>query len=263
MADEPKKFWRLPFKPLLLGFFSLCIISFYGYILLYPINPLLARQEAFSYFERHNYVSSNYPYAMSYYLMLPEDYAPSKRYPLIMLLHGSSRHMVGAKALMSSERRKKYPVIAYLPIAPPFFCWSNPFDVWSPVPEALPMAMKNLEEIKSSYSVDEKRIYITGYSMGGTGTFAALRKYQGTFAAAVIVAPVWNTKFAKETEDIPIWVFQGSEDKYASSNRSIVKQLQKVGLDVQFTEYEGKGHAIWNDVYKDDEMWDWLLLQKK
>ncbi len=263
MADEPKKFGRLPFKSLLLGFFSLCVLLFYGYILIYPINPLLAKNESFSHFERHNYVGSRYPYVTAYYLMLPEDYDSSKRYPLIMLLHGSSRHMVGGKALMTPERRKKYPVIAYLPIAPPFFCWSNPFDVWSPVPEALPIAMENLEQIKKTYSVDENRIYVTGYSMGGTGTFAALRKYHGTFAAAVIVAPVWNTKFAEETEDIPIWVFQGSKDKYASSNRKIVKQLQKGGQNIRFTEYEGKGHAIWSDVYKDDEMWDWLFQQEK
>lgn len=244
--------------------FLLCAVSlvaFYVHIFFLPRSPFLPRSESYAPFERHYHLSTRFPFVTSYFLMLPKDYDPAKwRYPVVMFLHGVSRHMAGGKHLKIPERRNRYPVIVYIPIAPPLHYWAGPGP--SPMPEALPGAMETLESIKSDYSVDENRIYITGYSMGGVGTYAALSRYHGIFAAAAPLAAAWDPAQADRIEHIPIWVFQGAHDHSARLNRLMVKEMKKEGIRVRLTDYPNKGHNIWDDVYRDEKLWDWLLSQQ-
>ena len=179
-----------------------------------------------------------------------------------MMLHGVSRHMYGGKALKHYKRRKKYRVIAYIPIAPPVFTWAN-ISEGGFKPQALPIAMETLESLKQEYSVDKNKIYITGYSMGGIGTYAALERYKGIFAAAVPVAGAWSPERVYNFDDIPIRIFQGSSDYYTPLARALHNDLKLFKRDAEITIYPNTGHNSWEPTYDDDEFWDWLIEQKR
>ncbi len=263
MVKEEKEKPRVRVGFILFWIIAASVIAFYSHILFFPRSPFLPRSSSYEPFERHYHLSTKFPFITSYFLMLPEDYDPEQEeYPLVMMLHGVSRHMYAGSALKHNKRRKKYRVIAYIPIAPPVFTWVNPFEE-DIKPEALPVAMEILESLKQEYSVDENRIYITGYSMGGVGTYAALERYKDVFAAAAPVAGAWLPEKAYDLDDIPIWIFQGAKDPYAPLGRAVYSELKQFYRNVKFTDYPTRGHSVWGDVYEDNEFWDWLVTQER
>ena len=113
--------------------------------------------------------------------------------------------------------------------------------------------------------IDKNRIYITGLSMGGFGTFDAIARYPDLFAAAVPVCGGGDISKAESIKRIPIWIFHGAEDPAVDSQFSLdmVQALTKVGAHPGFTQYPESGHFSWLAAYSDPLMMEWLFRQHK
>ena len=123
-----------------------------------------------------------------------------------------------------------------------------------------------LYEVTGKYIVDKTRIYLTGLSMGGFGTFDLTMAYPGYFAAVAPVCDGGNTAMAFRMENIPIWIFHGKLDKAVPYQRSVemVEALKKAGADPKFTTIEEGEHAdAWKYAYNEAGLWKWFLQYKK
>jgi predicted peptidase len=197
---------------------------------------------------------------MKYLLYLPEGYDAKgdKTWPLVLFLHGAGesgndlgkvkKH--GPPKLV--EGGKNFPFIVVSP--------QSARGGWSPdVLNAL------LDEVKARYKVDPDRVYLTGLSMGGFGTWTLAAAHPQRFAAIVPICGGGDPLTAAKIKDIPAWVFHGAKDEVVRPDRSkvMVDALRKAGGNVRFTLYEDAGHDSWTETYNNQEMWDWLLQQRR
>jgi predicted peptidase len=189
-----------------------------------------------------------------YLLFLPQDYGKAqKRYPLIMYLHGGSLRgddvekvrTLGLPQLI--EKDKSFPFIVVSPLCP------------------ADMLIGILDEVISNYSVDADRVYLTGHSMGGRGTWYLAYKYPERFAAiapmsAISTIPAW----ASRLKAMPVWVFHGSKDEIVpvEESESMINALKAVGGDVKFTMLPDRDHFILN-TYENKQLYEWLLQHKR
>jgi predicted peptidase len=197
----------------------------------------------------------------SYFLLyLPEGYdSLDQTWPLLLFLHGIGERgdMIelvkkqGPPKLI--EYGRKFPFIVVSPQCPEDSIWSVP---------VLDMV---LTEMVQRYKVDTTRIYVTGLSMGGTGTWQLAEAYPHRFAAIVPVCAEADPSKAYLIKDLPVWVFHGAKDDIhpLSESENMVNALKALGSPVKFTIYPEAGHDSWTDAYNDEEMWKWLMEQKK
>jgi len=117
----------------------------------------------------------------------------------------------------------------------------------------------------ASGEVDPKRIYLTGLSMGGFGTFAAVARRPELFAAAAPVCGGGDPKTASKMKDVPFWVFHGDQDKAVpvECSQVMVGALIGSGGEVKYTEYSGVGHDSWTPAYRTEKLIDWFFAQQK
>jgi predicted peptidase len=199
----------------------------------------------------------------SYLLSKPEGYEaePKKKWPLIIFLHGSGERGSDLEQLKKHGPPKliaagqKFPaVIASLQ------CPAN--DLWNP--HGIKAITDHL--IKTEH-IDPSRVYLTGLSMGGFGTWDTAFEYPDTFAA---IAPIcggagvrWVT--ASRLKTMPAWIFHGDKDGAVpvENSHKIHDALQKLGAPVKLTLYPGIGHDSWTATYDNPEFWTWLFAQKR
>jgi len=196
-----------------------------------------------------------------YLLYVPRGYseAPEKRWPVILFLHGAGERgddlelveTHGPPRLISEGAELPFVIVA--PQCPESEWWS---------PEVL-VAM--LDVVSEGYRVDEGRIYVTGLSMGGLGTWHVAATYPERFAAiAPICGPsVW---FKPGTlDELPVWCFHGAMDTIVSIQESIemVRRLRECGGQVCFTVYPDADHDSWSQTYDSTELYEWFLRHKK
>jgi len=196
---------------------------------------------------------------LKYLLYLPKDYAQQQAWPLMLFLHGAGergenldqvkRH--GPPKLV--EAGQEFPFIVVSPQCPKDR-W------WQPVELAA-----LLDEIVEKYKVDQDRIYVTGLSMGGFGTWALAAYQPRRFAALVPSCGGGETLYAKLLAGVPIWVFHGAKDRVVPPERSeaMVEAIKKQGGNVQFTLYPDAQHDSWTATYADPRLYRWLLQQSR
>jgi len=197
---------------------------------------------------------------LDYLLYLPNGYEKEgKSWPLVLFLHGAGESgqdlnkvkVHGPPKLVAAG--KEFPFIVVSPQSP-----GRGWDAQTL--NAL------LDDVMANYRVDKDRIYVTGLSMGGFGTWALAAAYPERFAALVPICGGGNTADAKKLVHIPIWVFHGAKDNVVPPSRSesIVKALKEAGAkNLKFTLYPNANHDSWTETYNNPEMWDWLLQQKR
>jgi predicted peptidase len=125
-----------------------------------------------------------------------------------------------------------------------------------------------IELVKSSlkkHAIDPDRIYVTGQSMGGAGTYSAILTEPNLFAAAVPVCGRGQPELAKKIVHLPIWIFHGELDGVVPTiaSRNMEAALKKAGGKPTYTEYAGVRHNSWTPAYADEKLWKWLFAQKK
>lgn len=262
--DKKKRsFWRRHLDLLLVA--VIFVPFYYVYILTQPPSPFLPRTASMAPYTRHIAYSVHPPFVSSYFLMLPQNYQPEKyRYPLIMMLHGASAHMYAGQVLMRPVMRARVPAIVLIPVAPFGFVWDGSVQ-GMPKPGALPHAMSALDQVMQNYSVDAHKIYVTGYSMGGIGTYAALARYPDVFAAAAPMDGHWPLSRLSDLPAVPLWIFHGAQDQSmpVHNSRKIAQLLEKAGRPVYYTEYPDYGHGAWVPSYDNPDFWAWLLQQAR
>lgn len=200
---------------------------------------------------------------LNYLIRIPEE-AGSKKLPLILFLHGAgergddnqSQLKHNPFSLAPEGTFKKNPCLVIAPQCPKEQWWSG---------DNLKTLIKLVGEITDHLPVDKNRIYITGLSMGGMGTWALLDMEPKLFAAAVPICGRGNPQKAKNIKHIPIWAFHGDADTTVTPDgtREMVAALKEAGSEVKYTEYPGVKHDSWTQTYKQAELWEWLFAQKK
>jgi hypothetical protein len=120
------------------------------------------------------------------------------------------------------------------------------------------------KELKDKYNIDPSRVYLTGMSLGGFGTWDIASRYPEYFAAIMPLCGGGQTRMVETLKDIPTWVFHGEVDKKVNLNRSVqmVDALQELGSRPKFSVLKGQGHGI-QKVYSDQTIYKWLLSQHK
>lgn len=201
---------------------------------------------------------------MGYLLYLPDGYGKDadKRWPLVLFLHGAGQRGTDPDAIKiwglphRIEAGEQFPFIAVSPQCPEASSWDRQL-------EALDALM---EHMKMNYSIDEDRIYMTGLSMGGYGTWDYAMVHPELFAA---IAPVAGGATYPELvgvlADMPIWAFHGAKDTAvpASESRMLVDMLKELGGNIRFTLYPDAGHEVCSLAYEEKELYEWLLSQSK
>lgn len=198
-----------------------------------------------------------------YTLTLPEGYDAdkAKEWPLVVFLHGAGERGDNLELLKKHgppkliAAGKKIPAIVVSPQVPTGEFW-NPHGV-----KAL------VDQVKKDYRVDAKRVYLTGISMGGFGTFDTITAYPDVFAAAIPIcggAGINVVKFAP-LKDLPIWIFHGGKDPtvpvaYTEMAEKWFKR-NGGGGNVKVTIYPEALHDSWTQTYDNEEVWTWLFQQ--
>ncbi len=216
---------------------------------------------------------------LSYRLLKPKDYDPKKKHPLVLFFHGAGergddnrRQLIhGMNEFASDEMMEKYPCFVVAPQCPSGIQWVD--TPWTLDAHTMPdeptapmcMSLGLLSVLEKEFSVDPHRIYVTGLSMGGFGTWDAIQRHPDRFAAAVPVCGGADLAKAKDIAHIPVWVFHGDRDSVVKTKRSrdMVAALKKAGGSPRYTEYPNTGHNAWKATYSNPKMYEWLFSQRK
>lgn len=201
------------------------------------------------------------------------------KYPLVIFLHGSGERgnqnheqmRNGVHAFCEEWVREQYPHYLIVPQCPPDQRWGGSSKDWQSLYQAEPstpgrMVLELIEKMLREHpDIDPDRIYITGLSMGGFGTFDLLMRRPDLFAAGLPVCGGGDPRYADKIKDIPLWVLHGGLDDvvFPRCSRQIVQALEKIGGKVKYTEYSTMYHDVWNVVYYNPAVLKWLFEQKK
>jgi predicted peptidase len=120
-----------------------------------------------------------------------------------------------------------------------------------------------IDELVGKYNIDRRRIYCTGLSMGGAGTFKIMEAAPRLLATAVPICGRGNIENARKMTHQSVRIYVGSDDGVLQANQNITAAIKKAGGDVALTVYDGVGHVCWPAVYEDPKFYQWLLTQKR
>jgi predicted peptidase len=196
--------------------------------------------------------------SIGYLLYLPPDYTTQSKWPLVVFLHGGGergqdlslvRH-VGLPRLIAEGQDFNFILLS--PQCPEKIGWPPKFVV------------QLTEYISNTLSVDWDRVYLTGYSLGGSGTWMTAIHDPGRFAA---IAPlcVGDVNEAERLKNMPIWAFHGGKDSVVplDASQTMADAVKNCGGQVKLTVYPGVGHGISETTYQNEKFFEWLLGQRR
>ncbi len=196
---------------------------------------------------------------VDYWIYLPQDYDKQEKVPLLLFLHGAGERgndlnkvkVHGPTKLIAAG--KNFPFIVVSPQCPEGRWWAT---------HELVALIDNLE---SQYKIDPDRIYVTGLSMGGFGTWALADRIPNRLAAIAPICGGGNTVTARSFAKLPTWVFHGAKDTVVplSLSQDMVDAMKKHGGEPKLTIYPEAGHDSWTETYNNPEFYEWLLAQKR
>ena len=221
------------------------------------VYPALAGQHA-------HQMKKQVEVTVDYLLYVPPGYRlkEEKKWPLILFLHGAgergndvnlvAKH--GPPKLLSGKT--ELPLSQFLVLSPQ----CPPNRSWQPH-EIIAL----LDEVTQKYAVDPDRVYLTGLSMGGFGTWEIASRYPDRFAAIAPICGGGDPRRVKPLRDMPTWVFHGDKDEAVPVQRSIemVEAMKKIGNEPKFTRYPEAGHDSWTQTYNNPELYEWFLKHKR
>ena len=183
-------------------------------------------------------------------------------YPLLIYLHGRGGDVMTPKepwqanVFSKKDNYRKRECFIISPQCPDVNGWNG---------DKANNVVKIIEELVKKLSIDEKRIYLTGYSMGGFGTFHLLAQEPKLFAAGIPIAGGGYPSTAESFKKVPVWVFHGAKDPTVnvSLSRLMVEALKEAGGEPKYTEYPDGDHGIADQVLKDEDVHEWLFAQSR
>lgn len=223
-------------------------------------------------------------YKLNYRVLYPENYCPDQQYPVVLFLHGAGergadneaqlRH--GGDLLASYTTRANNPAIIIAPQCPEENYWvdyTRPsksakryYSASAPITKPLAAAKELLDTYIAKGIVDTKRIYVTGLSMGGMGTFDLVCRYPDLFAAAAPICGAVNLERAAAYKGKTAFsIYHGGADNVVDPqySRDAYETLKKAGADVQYKEYPGVGHNSWDNAFAEPDYLSWLFTHTK
>lgn len=225
---------------------------------------------------------SGLAYDIVYRLYVPPNYDASRRYPLLLFLHGSgalgtdNRRQIGTElAHLHTRIQAKEPAFVLAPQCPEVDKWvtksqTAPHRNFSqkerPESDGIKLVLSLLDELEHKYSLDPDRIYVTGHSSGGSGTWDIVsRRALDRFAAAIPVTGTNDPSRANAIRSLPVWVFHGAKDQInpVQNAREMVAALRAHGSTVRYTEYADVAHDTLGRAYREPELVPWLLEQRR
>ncbi len=219
-------------------------------------------------------------------ILTPLNYNPAKKYPVVVFLHGAGERgsdnelqlKWGGDLFIDSVNRTRFPAIVIFPQCPANETWGRMKRMNIPndslggfrIPDtvattSMQLVLNFLDTLLRNGTIDKKRIYIGGLSLGGFGTFDALQRRPDLFAAAFPICGGGDPKFVtRYRKKLPIWVFHGDADKSVpvSNSRIMVDALKKAKAIVRYSEYPGVEHDSWIKAFAEPDLLPWLFAQK-
>lgn len=194
---------------------------------------------------------------LNYLLYVPPHVAPAEKLPLILFLHGAGERGNDLELIKKHgipkvvETRENFPFITVSPQCPRNSWWTAETEALNAL----------LDEVVANYPVDEDRIYLTGLSMGGFGTWTLAAAHPERFAAIAPICGGGDPSQADRLKEIPAWVFHGARDEIGPHRASeeMVEALRAAGGNVRFTLYPDAGHDSWTVTYENPELYTWFL----
>lgn len=222
-------------------------------------HNLAKAQELVEKSERRSFAGTNGD-TLSYLLMKPLDYDSTLKYPLVVCLPYGGYQAPAAQLLSSDVNRKKYPAFLFTP-------YNQPGSSWGGVPGRSAkdeLVFEALAALKEP-GLDRNRIYVSGVSLGGYGSWQLISVHPEMFAAAVPVCGAGDPKLAANVADIPVWAFHGAKDRNVpvSGSRDMIAAIKRAGGEPRYTEFPDEAHNIWHQVTITPGLLDWLFAQKK
>ena len=221
---------------------------------------------------------------LNYRLLMPLDYDPNKQYPVHLFLHGagergsdnSSQLTYVDNLFLKKENREQYKSWVILPQCPnddrwPSLSsdneWNNNFEKKTTKPnKSLGLVMKLMDTFIERKQVNKRKVYVSGLSMGGMGTFEILYRRPDMFAAATPICGNGIAAFAKRyATKVSVWVFHGSNDKVVHPKHSLkmVEAIIASGGSPNMTLYENVGHDSWNNAFAEPNFLKWIHSKSK
>ena len=215
---------------------------------------------------------------LKYRILTPINYNQKNIYPVHLFLHGAGERgndnelqlIHGAKLFLKKENREKYSSWVIFPQSPKNDWWGyeDPykFDYKVTKSKAMDLVVKLMDDFIKRKDVDANKVYVSGLSMGGMGTFVILNLRPNMFAAATPICgdgePSSVNNYAKK---IPIWIFHGSDDTVVSPKNSLkmAKAIIENGGSPKMTFYENVGHNSWNNAFKEKDFLKWIHSKSK
>jgi predicted peptidase len=212
-------------------------------------------------------------------LLAPPAIEPGRRYPLVVFLHGAGeRGRDNEKQLKylptwmtEPALRERHPCFLLAPQCREDERW---VDIsWADkksTPQGPPTTdvlsvIAALNAVIAAEPVDPGRIYLTGLSMGGYGTWDLAARQPERFAAILPICGGGDEATAPRLAKLPIWCFHGDADKVVPVERSrtMIAAVRAAGGDPKYSELPGVGHDSWTPAYRDPAVLDWLFAQAK
>jgi len=251
---------------------ALCILG-----LMVPLQAT-AQSDYKELFEAREYHSEKGD-KLLYRLLLPPQFEEGESYPLVLFLHGMGERgddneaqlTWGVEAFAKEDFRQNHPAIVIAPQAPDDDYWANldwrneGTGLLEQPTRPLQLAYELVHQIADEMPVDRSRLYITGLSMGGFGTWDLITRYPDTFAAAMPICGGGDPSKAHLLKDLPIWNFHGALDDVVPPglSRDMINAIREAGGSPGYTEYPNVGHFSWIPAYNDRFALEWLFQQKK
>ena len=216
--------------------------------------------------------------SLNYCFREPDNIDASKTYPLVLFLHGAggrgnnnSEQLYDAGSIDAFEDQSiftNHQTYLIAPQVPENKQWVN--IKWSTLKHKMPKISETMEltlELidnvlkNKNNQIDTNRVYLMGLSMGGYGVWDILQRRPKLFAAVVPICGGGDVSRSSLISHIPIWAWHGDRDDviHVSRSKSMFNELRKIGGDIIYSEIKGRGHDVWNDVWKSKELWDWLF----
>ena len=203
---------------------------------------------------------------VGYLLYLPPKYdkASEKKAPLMMFLHGrgESNGPLSLVAKWGPPRMaaagSELPYVMVSPQCPKEDYWNSEVQ--------LNRLTELLDHVTAEYAVNEKKMYLTGLSMGGYGSWSLAAKHPTKFAAVAPICGGGKPEFAEKLKDIPIWTWHGDQDTAVPFKQSVemVDEIKKAGgTKIKFTSLEGIGHNCWSSAYATPQLFQWMMKQSR
>jgi len=216
--------------------------------------------------------------SLPYRLLRPESIEAGKKYPLVIFLHGAgergSDNLAQLKYfptwMADTEARKAYPCFVLAPQCRQEKWWANfrrdpaKGDPLSEPPAAdLGAVVEVMQQLLGDLPIDQDRVYLTGLSMGGFGSWDLAARMPERFAAMIPICGGGNPQLATRYLGLPIMCFHGGDDAVVRPelSRRMVDAIREAGGEVTYTEYEGVGHDSWTPAYRDPATLAWLFEQ--